>query len=363
MTRILLFALATVLLPACITQYKDPLISPKTASFPGLIAVGDDGKSKSRLVDVVSVHGMCTHGLDDWVVEKSAELAKSTEGVASEPEKIAEYNGLRLYLTTVTSDKLDVTVNNYSFLWSPMTASAKMALCYDSNKKAGGCVEASYPYKRASLNGKLKSGLVNDCLADALLYTGYLGDDIRAAFRQAIQKIGDLRQDRYLGPLFIITESLGSKVMVDSMQPDPAIKSGLSTSASSLLATDQVFMAANQLPLLGLATEPVEDDPIIAYSLYVNVFLNRQRKAWVDSDEVLRFKDDLINKPSIGMVAFTDPNDLLSYGLPNGIDSIPVNVTISNDKTYFGYVENPLTAHATYLNNNRIWKLIVFGRE
>jgi hypothetical protein len=78
-----------------------------------------------------------------------------------------------------------------------------------------------------------------------------------------------------------------------------------------------------------------------------------------------RHKDEP-QPPKLTLVAFTDPNDLLSYRLrPDdptviGTGTKVVNVITSNDSTYFGQVENPLTAHEGY-NKNPDALRVLFG--
>ncbi len=59
------------------------------------------------------------------------------------------------------------------------------------------------------------------------------------------------------------------------------------------------------------------------------------------------------------LVAFTDPNDLLSYTLDESKyaqDGITVyNVLVSNAPTWLGLLERPDTAHLAYLSNPGRW--------
>ena len=58
-------------------------------------------------------------------------------------------------------------------LWSPMTRHFKRTLDFDA---PGSDRATSFVYQRASLNGALKTKLVNDCLSDAVVYSGQHGD-------------------------------------------------------------------------------------------------------------------------------------------------------------------------------------------
>jgi hypothetical protein len=67
------------------------------------------------------------------------------------------------------------------------------------------------------------------------------------------------------------------------------------------------------------------------------------------------------------VVAFTDPNDLLSYRLQS-FDGVPgqpvqlVNVLVSNAPTYFGYLANP-ALHGDYGSNPNVAKLLLYGSD
>lgn len=71
--------------------------------------------------------------------------------------------------------------------------------------------------------------------------------------------------------------------------------------------------------------------------------------------------------PGLTVVAFTDPNDLLSYRLlplAQGIaETRVVNVITSNSTTYLGYVERPDTAHCGYGGNVHVVGLLVHGYQ
>ena len=69
------------------------------------------------------------------------------------------------------------------------------------------------------------------------------------------------------------------------------------------------------------------------------------------------------------VVAFSDPNDLLSYRIIAGHlagdlkDFRVVNVIVSNDTTYFKYVERPDTAHCGYTWNPYVFGMIARGYD
>ena len=63
----------------------------------------------------------------------------------------------------------------------------------------------------------------------------------------------------------------------------------------------------------------------------------------------------------IYLIAFSDPNDLLSYELREPLDETTVNVRVSNSPTWLGLFENPEAAHTGYLERDEIWRLINCG--
>lgn len=77
----------------------------------------------------------------------------------------------------------------------------------------------------------------------------------------------------------------------------------------------------------------------------------------------------------VNIVAFSDPNDLLSYGInqdfvDNYMDSrmcpsvTNVNINIAEEISVFGAgVVNPVTAHTEYDNDTRVIEMIAKGTE
>ena len=67
------------------------------------------------------------------------------------------------------------------------------------------------------------------------------------------------------------------------------------------------------------------------------------------------------------VVAFTDPNDLLSYRLiPSVLDVARarlINVIGSNETTWLGFLERPDTAHCGYTWNATVIGLIAHGHQ
>ncbi|HEY8097116.1 MAG TPA: hypothetical protein VIE65_13615, partial [Methylobacter sp.] len=297
--------------------------------------------------------------------------------------KINDQTETKVYHLTI--DVHGKKLRTHSIVWSPVTAPAKRKLCYDQEKKSKACLNTSgdYPYERASLNSKLKDSLVNDCLSDAVIYAGDLRDKIQNQVKIALlQSLGDGDANKTLDalvakaevetkPLFFISESLGSKVLFDTLLIMKNEGGAMARVVERTLdRTMQVFMGANQIPLLSLALDYVPtsaashkkspafqifEDPLDALGNEYNTVKKRQGALSTHGQP-----------DALQVIAFTDPDDLLSYPLKgsdqDGKKSYKLtDVVVSNASTWFGFLENPLKAHTDYLNNPAVQRLVACG--
>ena len=240
---------------------------------------------------------------------------------------------------------------------------------------------ALYAGVRAFLNRELKRGLINDCMTDVVVYGGPKGAAIRLAAEEAMcNALGG----SYVGAdcsvphgeapaaLAFVTESLGSKLIFDAVlevwadaenRHDKALFDRV---AKSLASTRMIYLMANQLPLLDAS------GPTIGF---VNGAPGPQRPT---SGSSARDVFDLLSRlrawtPSgtgpLTVVAFSDPNDLLSYRvvpryLAGDLRGFRiVNVIVSNGATYFNYVERPDQAHCGYTRNSHVLALVARGYQ
>jgi hypothetical protein len=263
----------------------------------------------------------------------------------------------------------------YELTWSPISDEAKKVIEFDSSE--------AYSYRRAGLNKSLKS-FMNQTVPDLLVYEGPEGQLINKAVGQSVcwmfkdewadlpeggqhfcdfhdQRIGqNIRQDDY----FVVTHSLGSRITLDTFnnyavmrENCPGCKYPQSMSAALKDETLTVFMMANQLPLLQVGhVKPALTGKIDNYC----------------SPAGAHYADRLIGKTRI--VAFSDPNDILSYPIPpdyaeNYIDSrtcpeiVNVELNIAQTTDVFGMLEfaNPLEAHSGYQEDDRVIQIISAG--
>ena len=166
-----------------------------------------------------------------------------------------------------------------------------------------------------------------------------------------------------------ITHSLGSRILLDSvidvadeisdlkLNPDSPSTAEAQRIIDILKHKEiSVFMLANQLPLLQIGR------PKPSVTNQIETYCSPQGKKY--SSRVFQ---------QVKIIAFSDPNDLLSYGIPQEfvdgyIDSricplvTNVDINIADIISAFGVgVVNPLTAHTEYDNDMRVIEIIARG--
>lgn len=355
--KCILLALA-VLLSACTSMPYEPPVMVGDKQFLGISHLLADAPSKE--VDIILVHGMCTHG-QKWAMDTITAITQAYDRNVTPAFRSKKVMEQGIEIVNATADMGGGTLYFSAFLWSGLTAlDKKNVLAYDDTGTPNDCKsDAMCKPQRAKLNGQLKDGLLNDCLADALIYQGRRQASINEAFAESITAVvteQTARHDGKVVPLVLITESLGSKMTFDALvmmsQSAPGLR-GRQVAEAVHSRTHYLYMGANQLPILGLADH---DKPSVSAGA---------KARYPDSlSRFLALKPVQTDSPSKTIVAFSDPNDLLTYRLLpehySGRASV-VNFLVSNDKTFFGYVENPYFAHTTYLENDRVRKAIVCG--
>jgi len=221
--------------------------------------------------------------------------------------------------------------------------------------------------RRATLNRRMKSELLNDGFGDAVLYLNEnFKPKIQAPVTNAIFSIledGFAPADQFI----IITHSLGSKLTFDSLnvlserlRREDKLQAAAMTNLA--LHTTYLVMLANQVPLLRLGDTNVITDMQRKPSA-VQQFLQMRQGADQHGPE-----RPPAMSPLLQVIAVTDANDLLSYPLREGdlfSDSIGEikfgNVLICNAPVFLHWVANPLKAHEGYFDNPKLIKLLLKG--
>lgn len=356
-------------LAACTMPYRPAQFLEAGTTFPGLAQFVE--QAPGQQIDVLLVHGMCTHDAS-WATDTVRQLADALAANVPPPVPAAA----RAQGDTAQIDIIPSTVPTgggairfQSLIWSPLTTPLKQQLCYDQSDKSAIC-QGTPPYTpaRAGINAKVKDILMDDCLPDALIYQGVARDDIQLRMRDAVLRATDGAAQGT--PLVVISESLGSKILFDTLSRmldergagGPEATRAANAAQQTLDRLAYLVMAANQIPILGLADQGLPSA------------IGRRTAPQDSLQRVLERRRAGVAAPAnatatalqgLTLVAFTDPNDLLSYTLQKekyerkGV--VVHNVLVSNARTWFGAFENPLDAHVRYLDNPDVGRLISCG--
>ncbi|MDX1410748.1 MAG: hypothetical protein R3351_01200 [Nitrospirales bacterium] len=270
----------------------------------------------------------------------------------------------------------------YELVWAEITAHEKRVLNFDTSGR--------YQSRRASVNHTAK-GFLNDRISDPLIYVGESHIKILKSVDQAmcwtlyanwselpdgaaqvcnrheVASVADLQGYKWV----VITHSLGSRIVIDTMEfqarvvlkrfqsePDAMKRNkALNLLRAWKNETIQVYMLANQLPLLQLGRG--EPEVFGQFDSYCR-------------PEGSHYDERIVKELQI--VAFSDPNDLLSYAIPPAyadeymdsrlcptVVNVSVNVVPTFDLFKVGQIADPLSAHTEYDNNHRVIGLITRG--
>lgn len=358
----LLTLLAPGLLAACTIPYRPPVVVRDSAPFPGIVNLVQPGSK--RPLDVILVHGMCTHDAS-WANRGIDRIAGVVSANLS-AQAAAGPNGIQL--VERTQQVGGTPVRFHALIWSPLTAPLKRQLDYDNTGSPSDCSPAGSGEckpKRAWLNGYVKDRLLNDCLSDAVIYEGASRNAIRDAMVESVSRIIESNPNGD-HTLAVVAESLGSKILFDALSSmlesrQPRTQA-LGRQAARRLGL--LYMAGNQLPILGLAEQDIErrpDNRSAPAPDSLQRFLElRRRQAAPLTESVGR----------LAVVAFTDPNDLLSYRLLPARYAAPdmrvadvavADVLVSNARSWLGLIEDPVAAHLDYLERPEVGELIACG--
>jgi hypothetical protein len=350
MLRPLIFCL---LLVGCSMPYRPPQLADAHTTFSGLIDLA--AQAQGHAADVLLVHGICTHDTS-WAGVVVPQRAQALRDATITPLTAARrLDGAAVQIVPSVVNTPAGQLRFDALIWSPLTNDLKRQLCYDQSGKSALCTGTPpYPYTRARLNARFKDGLIDDCLPDALIYEGAARETMQLRMREAVlQVLSGMQPD---APLVVISHSMGSKILFDTllrMTREPAGSTAATLAQQVVQRMRLLVMAANQIPLLSLAEQMPAGSATAAPA--------------ADSlQQLLRQRRTLAATPPLTLVAFTDPNDLLSYTLPPeryaGQGITVYNIVVSNAPTYLGLLERPDLAHLDYLSNPDVGRLIACGQ-
>ncbi|MYN08493.1 hypothetical protein [Pseudoduganella aquatica] len=360
--------ISLLFLSACSMPYRPAQFIEPAAAFPGLAHFL--AQAPGHQVDVLLVHGMCTHDAS-WATETVQQLSSALAANLPPPAPAARAQAgtgaPQIEIIPAVVPTGDGAIRFQSLIWSPLTTPLKQQLCYDQSEKSPIC-QGSPPYtpQRASINAKVKDLLMDDCLPDALIYQGVARGQIQQRMREAVMRAtAGAAPD---APLVVISESLGSKIlfdtlgsMLDERSATPDARRASEAAQQTLDRMAYLVMAANQIPILGLADQdlPLEVGRRALPQDSLQRVLGRRGARLAAAPGAAPALSGLT------LVAFTDPNDLLSYTLLKEKYERPGvavhNVLVSNARSWFGALENPVDAHVRYLDNPDVGRLIACG--
>jgi hypothetical protein len=367
------------MLAGCATPYSPPQFSPPDASIEGISSLlARPAGGNNTVADIVMIHGMCSHtatdGADDalWLAGQLG----GTYAVADASELGGKAQLLKFVIETPRG-----RLNMHWILWSPLSEKIRTGLCYDVSAETPDCKGKGFP-ERAALNALLKNRIMDGCLSDAVYYAGQDGGRIireavkkglRESFGQWARREEARAANSDASPLFFISSSLGSKILLDSVLELSCEAQSRDAVIAAAGRLNEIFMFANQIPILApayaakgcagkSAGEQVSRDGFDSPLALLGNLADLRR-----TGAALRGGQAPMSSGPLKIVAFSDPNDLLSYPLRES-GAIPpdvefVDVMVSNADAYLGLVERPDSAHLNYNKNSDVTRVVVFGRQ
>jgi hypothetical protein len=366
------------------------------------------------VVKVLLVHGMTHQDVnwaDDFIQAFASRLGIKVPRCDS-PISLPTPSppGHPAQLCVVGGSGADIDYQFFALHWSPLTDPYKCRDPFLGDRESGDPILATpdgkellcgptslhYPVRRAAINGRgIKDVVLNDGFPDVILY---LAPHYWPVFRDAVSDAlcrlyaADPKSRDVCNPaetpaqpvnqqLIFVTHSLGANVLLDTLceQLDcveqshgnvaPVTKHRRLREAiqTSMGRATPFYMLANQYVLLELIkARPNDFGPGAREEPKGDVRRHpffQSLKPQVQPDGSIRpgsFGDGI---SSVDIVAFSDPNDDLSFLLPkfpargpasgNGISSFVTvqNVLVKNDWEVLWTLENPSTAHTGYLHS------------
>lgn len=337
-------------------------------------------EAPGRKMKVLMVHGVGNHlpGYSTEFLEKlTKELDLPVTTRAYKNIKLADPNdanknlgNLRIHRYLDQSQTQELLF--YELTWSDITAKEKEVLAYDNSGEQS--------FRRAEVNDLLKK-FSNDTGPDPIIYLGEKRNDIMVAFTQSFcwmisgdwnslpDDVHQLCSSKDVTPFYndsyaFVSHSLGSRITIDGLQWIASILADgetapYYTAVANVLKNKAVpiYMMSNQLPMLQLGRAMPK--------------ISNQEAAYCQP-EGEKFADRMLLKTNI--IAFSDPNDLLSYALPHdfvkkyldsrlciNVTNININVAKIYDAFGLGKLANPMDAHIGYDTDDRVIALIAKG--
>jgi hypothetical protein len=326
-----------------------PLPTNETRRFDGLQAELAAATTNNQTLRLLIVHGMgiSEPGYSASLVDRVA--AKLNLNFISQTSSNNEDHSV---LTVRDFGNGPSRMCAYELTWSPITTPIKtsqFALDFQTQEIRS----------RQLVNNDFKTNLVDCALSDVVLYVGKFRPTLQHPIIAAIEKM-ELDSATNDDPVAIITHSLASFMVIDTLKTMAAGDSSKNGKTATNYATrvKQIFMMANQLPMLDLSDHTNFDGE--QSGMLSNLFK-------------LHGKGPNESRPKLQVVAFSDPNDLLSFNLRQHdikeakdhgmkIRGFNVNYTVEH-WSIAGVLSWPAGAHDNWWTDKRVPELLAFGHE
>jgi len=388
--RLFILVCCTILLSGCTRSGEDLLCQIKGKPFQGIFPLVKDSAKTTK---VLMVHGVAKHepGYSTQLLEGLAnkmglnQISEITKNITLTDSLDTTKKLGNLRIKRLTNEDKSHELIFYELTWSEINDDRKKILAYD--------MSGDYAFHRAFVNEKLKR-ITNDFIPDQMLYVGGTRRDIIIAFSQSFcwmvaktwhdlpvtanQACGvaellsahvSMKKDHYA----FITHSLGSRIVIDGLQRiarmfgdkdherrkkvdeyDPIISDKFVLAFKELRVP--IFMLANQLPLFQVTRETPE--------------VTGQHDAYCRAEGE---HYNLRTLSDTDIIAFNDPNDILSYTITKEfmdryldsrlcIDTTNININVADVTGVFGLdYANPGDAHGGYETDERVIAMIANG--
>lgn len=241
--------------------------------------------------------------------------------------------------------------------------------------------QLKHTHRHAALvNRALKTGLMDWGIGDAVMVLGPMQQIVTAGIRQLLRNtIAETGVDYkslkpgQAGPdFFVVTHSLGSYLGLAAIDSDwlgheSSELSAFAMSADDRLAVDYFsahttgfYFLANQLRLLELAglSAPAPSSNTTPSTAEAAKSKPTSITHWVDTRTAF-LQHNASTSPMPQIIAWSDPNDLLSWDVPDIEGVRVVNLRVRNSGFKIApFIASPVSAHANYGKNQKIMSRI-----
>jgi hypothetical protein len=384
--RLFILIGCVTILSGCSRSSDSLLCQIEGKPFSGLYPLIEDSTKTTK---VMMVHGVAKHepGYSSQLLDRLANemglnhVSEITKNIAlTDPVDTTKELG-NLRIRRLTNEDKSHELLFYELTWSIINDARKKILAYD--------MSGDYSFHRAFVNEKIKR-VTNDFIPDQMLYVGEQRQDILISFSQGfcwmvskewddlpvtgkqacgiaelVEAVDVMHKSHYA----FISHSLGSRVVIDGLQRIARMSSNkedermklISKKADRFMQEFQqlrvpIFMLANQLPMFQLTRDPPE--------------------VTGQNDAYCRAEGEHYNLRTLSetdIIAFSDPNDILSYTITSDFmdryidsricyDTTNININVADVTGAFGIdYANPFDAHNGYGTNDRVIALIAHG--